>query len=242
MVAYAFQRSSRRSIGMVISGEGLSVRAPRWVSMAEVEHALGSRADWICQKLLEQRQRLAHREALRMRWEEGAQLSILGEPVELQWLHGGRGVQHERPQARTAGMPEAARPHAGILRIGVPSAAQAGNVAPAMVANWMKRQARQHFELRVAHFSKLMGVAVSRLALTSARTRWGSASAKGGVRLHWRLMHFAPVVIDYVVIHELAHLREMNHSPRFWAIVESVMPDYRVHRQTLKRSIMPDWS
>ena len=228
LVAYAFQRSSRRSIGMVISGEGLSVRAPRWVTIAEIEHALRSRASWICQKLLEQRQRHQQKEANRMRWDDGAVLSYLGESLTLQWDHGGRGVRHDPDLT-------------GVLRIGVSTSSAVAQTVPAQVALWMKRQARQHFESRVAHFSVVMGVSVARLSLTSARTRWGSASAKGGIRLHWRLLHFSPAVIDYVVVHELAHLREMNHSPRFWAIVESILPDYRVHRQTLKRSTMPDW-
>ena len=78
-----------------------------------------------------------------------------------------------------------------------------------------------------------------RIALSSATTRWGSASADGSIRLHWRLVHFAPQVIDYVVAHELAHLREMNHSPAFWEVVRSVMPDYEHARATLRQQLLP---
>jgi predicted metal-dependent hydrolase len=79
------------------------------------------------------------------------------------------------------------------------------------------------------------------LALTNANTRWGSAKADGSIRLHWRLMQFSPEVIDYVVAHELSHLRELNHSPRFWAIVASVMPDYETRLKQLKSQVLPPW-
>ena len=81
--------------------------------------------------------------------------------------------------------------------------------------------------------------ACARLALSSAATRWGSASADGSIRLNWRLVHFALPIIDYVVAHELAHLREMNHSPRFWDVVRSVVPDYEHSRLALRDGQVP---
>jgi predicted metal-dependent hydrolase len=95
------------------------------------------------------------------------------------------------------------------------------------------------FEERCAHFAQALNVRVRRLSLSSAQTRWGSASADGSIRLHWRLIHFALPVIDYVVAHELAHLREMNHSPAFWEVVRSVLPDYERHRGVLKDDVLP---
>lgn len=82
---------------------------------------------------------------------------------------------------------------------------------------------------------------MGRLRLSSAQTRWGSASADGTIRLHWRLMHFSLAVIDYVVAHELAHLREMNHSPAFWQIVRSVIPDLEARKAVLKTPGLPLW-
>jgi len=84
---------------------------------------------------------------------------------------------------------------------------------------------------------------VPALALSSARTRWGSCSAQGGIRLNWRLIHLPPAIVDYVVVHELAHLRHMNHGPRFWALVESVCPEYRALRAELRRlaAHLPHW-
>jgi len=100
-------------------------------------------------------------------------------------------------------------------------------------------QAKSLFVQRCQHFSALMGVQPKRLSLSAARTRWGSASSDGSVRLNWRLIHFAPELIDYVVVHELAHLREMNHSPRFWAEVARVMPDHEARRAQLKKVAVP---
>jgi predicted metal-dependent hydrolase len=80
-----------------------------------------------------------------------------------------------------------------------------------------------------------------KLSLSSAGTRWGSASADGSIRLNWRLVHFKMSVIDYVVAHELSHLRVMDHSPRFWDTVASVMPDYPQLRRQLKDDTLPRW-
>ena len=105
--------------------------------------------------------------------------------------------------------------------------------------SWLQRQARRVFEERVAHFAQKLNVRCRRLTLSSAQTRWGSASQDGSVRLNWRLIHFAMATIDYVVAHELAHLREMNHSPRFWDVVRSVLPDFERSRGALKDDTLP---
>jgi len=104
----------------------------------------------------------------------------------------------------------------------------------------MRQHARSHFSARVQHYAERLQVRVTRIALSSARTRWGSASVDGSIRLHWRLIHFSPTIIDYVVAHELAHLHEMNHSPRFWAVVRSVMPEYEHAREQLRHVILPE--
>jgi predicted metal-dependent hydrolase len=127
------------------------------------------------------------------------------------------------------------------LVLGLPPEAAPQLIGEAFQA-WLKKQAKQRFDTRVKHFAALMGVKVGRISLSSARTRWGSASVDGSIRLHWRLMHFDDHVIDYVVVHELAHLREMNHSPRFWEVVMSAMPDYEKAREQLRHAVIPDWA
>jgi hypothetical protein len=99
---------------------------------------------------------------------------------------------------------------------------------------WLQARAREHFLPRCQHFATALGVQMTSLRLSSAQTRWGSASVDGSIRLNWRLVHFAPSIIDYVVAHELAHLREMNHSARFWDVVRSVLPDFERSRDQLR--------
>ena len=95
-------------------------------------------------------------------------------------------------------------------------------------------QALQVIPERVRYYAPLVGVTYGRITIRNQRTRWGSCSAKGNLNFNCLLMLMPPEILDYVVVHELAHRREMNHSPAFWAIVESVLPDYRTRRQWLK--------
>ncbi len=108
-----------------------------------------------------------------------------------------------------------------------------------VVQSWLQRQARRIFEERCALYAPRLQVQVRRIGLSSAATRWGSANADGSIRLNWRLVHFGMAVIDYVVAHELAHLREMNHSPAFWDVVRSVLPDYEHARAALRDGQVP---
>ena len=104
------------------------------------------------------------------------------------------------------------------------------------------RQARANFEGRLNHFAPVLGVRWKRLTLSQANTRWGSARVDGSIRLNWRLMHFSQAIIDYVVVHELSHLRVMDHSPQFWQTVASVLPDFAQRRQQLKTQPVAHWS
>ena len=124
------------------------------------------------------------------------------------------------------------------LHVGLPLTASAEKIRDT-VQSWLQRQARRVFEERCQLYTQKLGVRYTRLSLSSAQTRWGSASADGSIRLNWRLIHFGLATIDYVVAHELAHLREMNHSPRFWDVVRSVVPDYEAARGSLKDGVVP---
>ena len=101
---------------------------------------------------------------------------------------------------------------------------------------WLQTEARALFRERLAIFEARLGVRHRVLRLSSAKTRWGSCSADGRVLLNWRLIHFPLSSIDYVVAHELAHLKEMNHGPRFWATVAGVLPEYEAARDHIKNA------
>ena len=87
---------------------------------------------------------------------------------------------------------------------------------------------------RVAYFAKQMDVTYGRITIREQKTRWGSCSSKGNLNFNWKLVLFEPELLDYVVVHELAHRIEMNHSANFWIIVESVLPDYKERRKRLR--------
>jgi len=101
------------------------------------------------------------------------------------------------------------------------------------VVQWYRRHAAPHFAERVQHFSARLEVTTPRVLLSSARTRWGSCNAAGEVRLNWRLMQAASPVIDYVVAHEVAHLKVLSHSTRFWRTVQRIYPDYEAAKAEL---------
>jgi predicted metal-dependent hydrolase len=233
-VAYALRRARRRSIGFIVSPEGLAVTAPRWVGQGQIDEALQAKAGWILRKLREQRERSERLQARRISWREGASVPFLGDEVVLVLDPRVTGaVLHANTDG--SALPGVAR---HTLHLGLPQDAGEAQLRD-LVQSWLKRQALRVFDERCRHYAAQLGVRITRLSLTAAQTRWGSASADGSVRLHWRLVHFALPVIDYVVVHELAHLREMNHSPAFWEVVRSVQPDFEQHRRRLKDEVLP---
>lgn len=234
-VAYEFARGKRRTIGFVVGAEGLSVRAPRWVALRDVDAALQEKADWIVRKLDEAQQRHERLESARIEWKDGARIPFLGEQVtvRLDPRHAFDGV---------GAMLDAEPDEGGVreLRLSVANNATTTQIRDAAQA-WLMRQAKRIFQERLTLYAPQLGVHWTKLSLSNAATRWGSASADGAIRLNWRLVHYRMPVIDYVVVHELAHLRVMDHSPRFWETVESVVPDYGALRQQLKDEPVPRW-
>jgi predicted metal-dependent hydrolase len=232
LVAYELKRVRRRSIGFVVAPDGLSVSAPRWVGVSEIESALHEKKAWILRKLAEQAERNRRLQQARVEWRDGATLPFLGETMKVRLDPLAIGAVLDAVSAVSPGAPRL------TLHVGLPQQAAEEQIRDA-VQSWLQRQARRMFEERCRHYAGLLGVRYRKLALSSAQTRWGSASADGSIRLNWRLIHFAMPTIDYVVTHELAHLREMNHSQRFWDVVRSVMPDYEQARGTLRETVLP---
>jgi predicted metal-dependent hydrolase len=218
-LAYSLKRSSRRTIGFSIDGNGLAITAPRWVTLADIEAAIADKERWIFAKLAEWQTRVEQRALPRIDWKEGAQFPYLGKPVSvtLSSPHGALAFDAERAS----------------LALALPAHAQEQQIKD-RVQGWLQGEAKRLFGERLAIYADKLGVGFSGYALSSAATRWGSCSSDGKIRLNWRLIHFPLSIIDYVVAHELAHLREMNHSPRFWQTVESIFPEFREARHTLK--------
>lgn len=230
MVAYVLQRSARRSIGLRVLPQGLEVRAPRWVSVAQIEAVLQGKAAWVLRQLRAAHERERHAPTP-LRWADGAELPYLGQPLRLRL---------DASQARSAVLLDCGegRDMATLVLPLSGTLAQPEQVRDAAQA-WLMAQARALFTERLDHFAATLGVRWTRLQLSSARTRWGSARTDGSIRLHWRLIHLRQALIDYVVVHELSHLREMNHSPQFWDTVEGVLPQWGALRTELRRTELP---
>ncbi len=244
LVGYEFKRGKRRTIGFSVGPEGLAVRAPKWVPLPEIDNAVLEKSTWILKKLQEMRERGDRLEATRIEWADGCVLPFLGQPVtvRLDPSHAFSGVGAElKSVGVTAPATGIADEATGLtLHVGLPHSAEAAQIRDAVQA-WLMRQAKRIFTERLTYFAPHLGVSWRKLSLSSAGTRWGSASADGSIRLNWRLIHFRQPIIDYVVVHELSHLRVMDHSPRFWDTVRSVVPDYARLRGQLKDESVPRW-
>lgn len=221
-IDYALRRSSRRSIGFTIDDDGLRVTAPRRVTREEIDNALRAKQRWIVTKLLERGERRERRlQHPPVEWKDGARLPYLGGDIVL------RLEQAQRSHCRfDADNKE--------LWIGVVPDLSEWQLKE-RVKIWFQAEARRLFVQRLDHFAPLLGVNYSSFTLSSASSRWGSCTVAGSIRLNWKLIHYPPALIDYVVAHELAHLREMNHSPAFWATVAEVYPDYDGARLALRK-------
>lgn len=233
VVAYEFKRGKRRTIGFSVGPDGLVVSAPKWVPLHEVDSALQEKSLWIIRKLGETRERHQRLTANRIEWRDGTTVPFLGEPVMVQLdPRHGFGAAGAELQTTVSGL---------TLLVGLSHAASPAQIRDAVQA-WLMRQATRVFTERLDHFAPQLQVTWRKLSLSNAGTRWGSARIDGSIRLNWRLIHFRQPVIDYVVAHELSHLRVMDHSPRFWDTVRSVVPDYAELRGQLKDEAAPRWA
>ncbi|VFR40257.1 Putative predicted metal-dependent hydrolase [plant metagenome] len=239
-IGYVLLRSRRRSIGFVIGDDGLRVTAPNWVTLAQVDEAVREKSRWILSKLRDWHTRQERLALAHTRWQAGGELPYLGRRIQLQLgtppaaeAGAARPANPRAMQAIYSGDPE--RPQDGdTLWLPLPPDADHARIRDSAQA-WLQRRAAQWFDVRLKVFLDRSGLRINRWRLSSATTRWGSCTSDGNISLNWRLIHFAPDIIDYVIAHELAHLREMNHSHDFWAEVGQILPDYEAARDVLRK-------
>lgn len=219
-IPYTLKRSSRRrSIGLRIDDRGLTVSMPLRASERWLHSVLQDKAGWVVAKL-DGWQQCKPSET---RWAEGESIPFLGELLTL------------RVQQNLFAAPAQRRDRE--LWMFVVDDHDAAHIEQA-VSHWYRQEAGQLFTRRAAHYASLLNVTPCAVKLSSAKTQWGCCTARGAVRLNEQLIRLPLRLIDYVVVHELAHLREMNHSAAFWEVVESVCPDYLRLRRELKVCIL----
>ncbi len=218
---YRLRRARRRSIGFQIDDGGLTVSAPRWVRLAEIEAAIVEKQRWIRAKIAEWHDWRRKRRLHEVRFADGGVLPFLGAHVTLRL----------RAEAIATRLTES--PHARELHVALPAHADEPQVRDAVQA-WLQSEARRVLGERIELLAAPLATRLRGWTLSSARSQWGSCSHDGRIRLNWRLIHFSLAVIDYVVAHELAHLTEMNHGARFWRAVGELLPGFEAARDEIK--------
>nr|WP_228518924.1 SprT family zinc-dependent metalloprotease [Methylophilus sp. 13] len=214
-IAYQLDLRARRTIGLKITAEGLVVHAPKRISASQLQQVLQEKSSWIQQKL-------ALREANQvapMQWLDGEPLLFMGQDIVLTL------IAHPTSKAVTL--------EGDKLLVRSPYINNPDWVAR-KVLQWYAQQALPDFKRRVALIAAQMGEQVSGVGLSNAKSRWGSCNSRKQIRLNWRLIQAPPHIIQYVVCHEMAHLKEMNHSARFYAVQASLFPQYEHAEKALK--------
>ncbi len=212
---YQLERRQRRTVGLKVTATGLIIHAPTRISLSHLESIIVLKADWIRKKL----DARSTNQIPALQWQDSEQLLLLGNPITLAlgYDNRSRAVEYEP----------------GLLQLAMPNHEDPIAVERKVV-QWYKKQAITDFARRLEIFSTKLGVSFTSLTLSNAKSRWGSCNNRKEIRLNWRLLQAPPHIINYVICHELAHLIEMNHSAKFWAVVASIYPDYKLAEKELK--------
>jgi predicted metal-dependent hydrolase len=219
-LVYRLRRARRKSIGFQIDDDGLTISAPRWVTLREIEAAIAEKQRWIVNKLAEWRVWREKQRLPQLVFADGGELPFLGATVTLRL----------RPDIGSTRLDAAS----SELALALPHTADETQLRDAL-QSWLQAEARRVFEARLQNFTARIDTRFKGWTISSARSQWGSCTHDGRIRLNWRLVHFSLPVIDYVIAHELAHLKELNHSARFWRAVGELMPGFEPAREQIRR-------
>ena len=206
------RRHGRRGVGLKVDENGLTVSAPSTMALAKIEGLVRESERWILRKIAE----WSHRKIAPVQWREGERVPFLGGGLTVRLGRGARSRADRKDAELWV-----------ITRNGTASEIERA------VVRWYKRVAHTHLSERLVALAAGAKLALPTLTISSAMARWGSCSSKREVRLAWRLVKAPPDLVDYVICHELAHLRHMDHSNAFWAEVGRQCPDYRQRRSRL---------
>lgn len=206
-------RTNRKTIALIIERDGnLIVRAPRGVTNTKIQELVNTKAEWIRTK--QQQVKNVSPKATRKQYVNGEGFWYLGKNYRLEI------IDHAKKPLVLDGRFQ-------LARVALPRAAQ-------VFKHWYRNQAEGIIAERVRWFAAKNGFSYNKIRITSARRRWGSCTSRGTLSFTWRLVMAPMAVIDYVVVHELVHLQEKNHSKSFWGKVKALMPNYKQQIAWLK--------
>ena len=223
MINYKLTRSKRQTVAIYIRNGIAEVRAPLKMLKSDIDRFVASKEKWIKSKLMISHEQAKQRENFDLNY--GDTLTYRGKQYPIAAKNGNR-----------VGFDDAC--------FYMPPNMNPAQIKSACVQIY-RMLAKHTLTEKVFDFAKRMSVMPTAVKINSAKTRWGSCSARKSLNFSWRLIIADDKVINYVVVHELAHITEMNHSKRFWAIVEKILPDYREQKIKLKelqyRLNVEDW-
>ena len=223
-LGWTLRHSARRRSFQIrlLSATEILVTAPAGASPDKAAEILRSKSAWILRQL--KRLAAVAADATNASLTHGATLLFRGEPHALLLLADGQKKPH------VSYSPCSITVHLGEL------VGEADHpLVMQSLKKWYLSAAQSTLLERLTYWAGQIGVQPQRLSLRDQKTRWGSCSSRGGISLNWRLIMAPPPVIDYLVIHELCHLRQPNHSPAYWREVARWCPDFRLHRQWLRQ-------
>lgn len=210
----------RRTIGIKVQRGAVQINAPAQAPLEEIQAFVQQKSLWIQRHLRRQIDEKANRDPIR--YQEGDTLFYMGESLRVRLIPAGY-TEQIGEELRIVD-----RQNAHALR--------------AMeVATWLTERAREYLPKRVEYWSRLMGLTPSSIKIRHYKSRWGSCDRRGGLQFNWLVMMAPQAIIDYIVVHELAHLVHFNHSNRFWNLVAEFIPDYLQRRHWLRRQTHMVW-
>ncbi len=227
-----FNVPRRRHVHVLVNEKGeLEVRAPWRYAVADAQDAISEHTQWVLDQIKSQRARARTQPQL----VTGSRLPLLDEQLVLRFKNIAQRGLFDEPSVKTT--PRVYREDSTLWV--VLQAIQDSSQIRESLEYWYRHQAREIFPQRMQPLAQQLGVRYRRISIRAQKTCWGSCSPGGGISLNWRLLLLPEALCDYVLAHELCHLREMNHSPRFWSLVGTVIPDYQSKRYQLRQLKQP---
>jgi hypothetical protein len=211
-------RSRRRTVTLMVREEEVSVRVPLRLPRREIEALVARKAGWIRKKLA------AHRLSPPLpqrNYTTGEEISYLGRDCRLRLESAGQA---------------SVKLIQGELQVQATADSLHRDAVKLQLEQWYLQQAERHLERRCRHYETIVGARARAVTVRHYKSRWGSCSVRGDIRFNWEIIMAPAAIVDYLVVHELCHLLEHNHSPAFWRLVERACPEYREHRDWLKRN------
>jgi predicted metal-dependent hydrolase len=218
-----------RRIRLSVSAEGVQVVVPKGITASEAERFIQQNSDWLTKQLQKIERSRARLKKQRLPKDV---ILLRGKPMQLKWVN-------DSAPGRTLHVNEIG----GKLEVHLP--AKEGVDFGKIVEGVLREMARKDLTAVVIHQAKAMQVSPKGITVRDQRTRWGSCSNRGTLSFNWRLIMAPPEILNYVVVHELAHLKVPNHSPEFWALVGQHYPDFKAARMWLKENagaLHPDFN